>query len=1413
MKKLVQSLIGILVALSLFQALPTVVAAQSNATTVGTIELVATFESISVYSSFSGDDNGNNEAHLEYRINGESTWEEAPIPMVVDRRVEVPIPNTGWGSYPDPVYMTNPYYNQWRGNILFLEPNTQYEVQVTYSDPDGIDGPSSHISAVKTWDEDPPSVGAELHVSPSGSDSNPGTITAPFATPGKAATVAQPGDTIYLHGGTYSGTYYITCSGQEDNYIKWVPYGDGDAIFTGYRAFAISGNYNRVIGMLSSPDGSIRFNTGGSKVVHITGDFNRIEDCLFDSASIQIGPGDGSDYIAGRGNVISGNQGNMRIDLLYCAGNLVIRRNNMRAGTSGGAGDGIYGAPNFPGYYPQIDIDWGGERKDSDIYENEIWDTGDDICELEGAGINSRVWGNRFHFGRKGRGGVGMGLGPAAVIGPKYVFRNLIYDYDGPAFKLGKLSTGELFVYHNTIYSRTYLWEGDGSLNQNGYGFQPTAGEPFFNSHFRNNVVVVYQSHTEQHNQYQFPDLITYMGLQEPLNDWDYNLYYSHTPTHWYQRFWVAGDSGFTVFRSFADWQAASGQEAHGLFADPLLVDPYPTVGDFQLTEGSPCIDAGVVLPGFNDDDSPWPFQGSDPDIGAYESGLTLPNRSPVLYHIGDKSTHEEELLEFTISASDPDGDPLTYSASDLPPGASFDPDTRTFSWTPSSGQAGTYPDVHFEVSDGELTDSENITVTVTSGNRPPILESIGDKSVDEEELLEFTISATDPDDDYPLIYSADNLPTGATFDPDTQLFSWTPETGQSGTYPDVHFQVSDSELTDEEYITIIVSIPTQPPSLPLRVNTGGDVYIDNSNNTWQADQAYTSGIWGFYGDDNTVDRGTGHAISGTDDDRIYQTERYGLSGYRFDLDDGTYDVNLHFAETYHSDPGDRIFDVSIEGQLVLDNLDICSEVGSDAALIKAFSNVSVTDGQLNIDFTASVEQPLINGIEIFSAGTTPNNPPVLNPIGNKTVEEGQLLQFTVSASDPDGDSLTYSASNLPSGASFEPGTQTFSWTPGTGQAGTYTDVHFEVDDGDLPDSEDIAIIVNEAGASGGGGGGGGGGSDTSPPRFSDITVSDISKTSATISWSTHEKSDSQVEYWASPRQYSPLDETLVRSHVVQLTDLNPATTYSYRVMSHDAAGNLAVSDEYTLTTPGTPAAFTVSGMEINPTEVNAGETVIVSIMVTNNGDAAGDYKVVLKINGNIAATKDITGLPGGATQEVIFNAARNAAGSYTVEVNGATGSFTVTGASAAEAILFKVAPAYNSETGQLARARIDYEVESPGEPMADVRLVLKVGLDGGPVEELSLFTASQLEMGRSGSLDYIPPQGWENGTYTFQAELYANGELCASTAVAEMEVSADTAVAVVRWATLGAIIGIMLIVIVATVVMILRRRRDMLGA
>jgi hypothetical protein len=80
-------------------------------------------------------------------------------------------------------------------------------------------------------------------------------------------------------------------------------------------------------------------------------------------------------------------------------------------------------------------------------------------------------------------------------------------------------------------------------------------------------------------------------------------------------------------------------------------------------------------------------------------------------------------------------------------------------------GSAGSYPSLHFQVSDGNLTASENITITVNNVDRSPVLAATGNKTVNESMVLSFNIMASDPDGDA-LTYTASSLPPGATFNP-----------------------------------------------------------------------------------------------------------------------------------------------------------------------------------------------------------------------------------------------------------------------------------------------------------------------------------------------------------------------------------------------------------------------------------------------------------------------------------------------------------------------------------------------------------------------------------------------------------------------------------------------------------------------
>ncbi|PKN90905.1 MAG: hypothetical protein CVU44_21605, partial [Chloroflexi bacterium HGW-Chloroflexi-6] len=158
--------------------------------------------------------------------------------------------------------------------------------------------------------------------------------------------------------------------------------------------------------------------------------------------------------------------------------------------------------------------------------------------------------------------------------------------------------------------------------------------------------------------------------------------------------------------------------------------------------------------------------------------------------------------------------------------------------------------------------------------------------------------------------------------------------------------------------------------------------------NLWLADAGFTGG--------GVVDRGN-IAIGNTLNDRIYQTERWGMSAFARTVPNGSYQVNLHFAETYAgiTAAGQRVFSANVEGTTIA-NIDIFAQAGGkNIALIKT-ANVVVTDGQLNIAFTASVNNPEINGIEIIPSGSSATNTPGPSPTStggglpfNDTVYQG----------------------------------------------------------------------------------------------------------------------------------------------------------------------------------------------------------------------------------------------------------------------------------------------------------------------------------------------------------------------------------------------------------------------------------------
>ena len=155
--------------------------------------------------------------------------------------------------------------------------------------------------------------------------------------------------------------------------------------------------------------------------------------------------------------------------------------------------------------------------------------------------------------------------------------------------------------------------------------------------------------------------------------------------------------------------------------------------------------------------------------------------------------------------------------------------------------------------------------------------------------------------------------------------------------------------------------LQAQPTFIPIRVNSAGPSYVDSLGQSWSADTGFTGGnTWTNLG-----------AITGTASPTVYQTCRWGAFSYSFTVPNGTYTVNLKFAEISLTGAGQRQFNAAINGASVLTNFDIYAAAGGRMIAIDKPFPVTVTNGQINIQFTAGAANwPLVSGIEILAGAT-----------------------------------------------------------------------------------------------------------------------------------------------------------------------------------------------------------------------------------------------------------------------------------------------------------------------------------------------------------------------------------------------------------------------------------------------------------
>ena len=599
-------------------------------------------------------------------------------------------------------------------------------------------------------------------------------------------------------------------------------------------------------------------------------------------------------------------------------------------------------------------------------------------------------------------------------------------------------------------------------------------------------------------------------------------------------------------------------------------------------------------------------FKPTDIDAGMYEDitvivedegGLTAEesfdlevinlNNPPELDPIGDRDILTGDSLNFSVSATDPDGDELTYSAEDLPDAATFE--DNIFSWTPADAQVGTHT-VIFSVSDGELIDSKEITITVSMPpTRPPEIESIPDQEMNEGDELTVNINTLDLPDNEMYSMHAENLPK---FAEEVMLDNrngpkaltaiiFRPGYEDSKTYPDITVVLSMGKLRVEEKFTLTVKNTNRPPEVAINNISPnpalpGQKILFNATITDPDGKSDIDSIKWYFGDGNSIEGALAFhsyntvgdytvtlevkdksGVSVKDQAKITvasppdqapskpilddaqptgstglsvnenQLMKFKLSSYDPDgtdvvylkvegpgsinkytgiftwqtgyTDSGTYPLKVKASSngkdsevaefTLNVQNTNRNPKVSISsiyprtrwvGEPIIFTATITDDDGkSDISYIRwDFGDGKSTTGGLSHKtrihtydtpgtYAVTVEtkdrsgSPAIKAEDEITVKDI-NRAPILTEIGDKTVAERSLLSFSLSATDPNGDALTYSAQDLPDGATFNG--NTFSWTPTYAQAevGPYK-VTFKVrDDGGLTDSEDVTITVQD---------------------------------------------------------------------------------------------------------------------------------------------------------------------------------------------------------------------------------------------------------------------------------------------------------------------------------------------------------------
>ena len=391
-------------------------------------------------------------------------------------------------------------------------------------------------------------------------------------------------------------------------------------------------------------------------------------------------------------------------------------------------------------------------------------------------------------------------------------------------------------------------------------------------------------------------------------------------------------------------------------------------------------------------------------DTQAYLLNVDGVNRRPVFSLLAEEiEGREGERLEIGIHALDSENDPLTYWADHLPPGAVFDADRQLLVWTPTLRDAGTYQGVTFAVSDGRNVVLTSTTLVIAPSDPAIQFLQPPDLVIREGETAQLQLQATDPQG-LPLTFASQDLPPGAAIDPKTGIFTWTPDYTQHGLH--VATITADNGLVEatQRLGILVLNVNAAPVFLTLPRYDA----IEGQELQIRADARDPDNLL-FTPPDRLPDG----ALATTDP---------GVSTLTMSA------IGLPPGAAF--DPRTQI-------------LRWTPDYGSAGPHIFTFT---ATDDGDNTGTAATSTATFVVHVRNV------NRPPQLQPLGNRSVERGTILELPVQSSDPDGNPIVLAASGMPGFGSFTDngdGSGLFRFSPDYGDRGNYAVTLRATDNGD----------------------------------------------------------------------------------------------------------------------------------------------------------------------------------------------------------------------------------------------------------------------------------------------------------------------------------------------------------------------------